>query len=80
MAQTVEVILGRSIVQTKQCLLSGFYCMRSVGVITEYLCNFVELCGTLHCLIPFSVLWISQVIVTLIDLCHNQDGMDKHDH
>ena len=32
--------------QTNQCFLSGFYCvlLKSVGVITEYLCNFVELC------------------------------------
>ena len=25
----------------------------------------VQFCGTVHCLIPFSVLWIFQVIVTL---------------
>ena len=43
--QAVEVILGRSIVHTKKCFLSDFYgvLLRSVGVITEYMCNFVEL-------------------------------------
>ena len=42
-----RVILGRSIVRTKKCLLSDFYSvlLMSVGVITEYnMCNFVELC------------------------------------
>ena len=38
--------LGRSIVHTKKFFLSDFYSvlLRSVGVITEYMCNFVELC------------------------------------
>ena len=63
MTRTVEVILGRSIIQTKQCL----YALRLL-LYKECWCHYrisVQCFGTLHCLIPFSVLWISEVIVTL---------------
>ena len=63
MTQTVEVIRGRSNIQTKQCL----YALRLL-LYNECWCHYrisVQCFGTLRCLIPFSVLWISEVIVTL---------------
>ena len=80
--QAVEVIIGRSIVHTKKYFLSDFYSvlLRNVGVITEYMCNFVELCILwIHCLVSV-VNFPSHFNLDVVSQQLNQDGMDKQDH